>query len=468
MHPSVVARMLVVNLLLGWAGAWKKLGGSSTTLEIMGQRIAYGCRGGEEEETGMSAVGVCDGLTISSPDNGSPPKNITNVMSGNVTETVVAKEINGNRSESVCLTQTPTINKCNKLHRLLDAMMLLSPKTWLGILEIQDASDMVPFSFDTMLQGVWGVVLPLLMLWNINEMLSSKIPLLRLCLISPWCMACYCEIVAQLRSVWPVLELYATGRAAALPSAVLTLNQRLQVQRAYQTRRYDVYLPPPTLLEKDPNKHQRAVLFFPGALVPHTAYSEVASQLSDSGLVLVVASMEPLRLAHRALGSDLRLMQRIMKQVENRLALQNEKNVLNFEWTIMGHSMGSFAAMRLFDDLHRIGAGSRDGIQVSHKLVLWGMAAFVSFASDLTKHDRAQILIVQGADDHLLDMLQSRNAELKALFPKYTSIETIADGSHDGFGSYSYPAAAGMKWEDAKLRSDQQAEACRITAAFLL
>jgi len=83
----------------------------------------------------------------------------------------------------------------------------------------------------------------------------------------------------------------------------------------YRTQKYDVYLPstnPPPPTKGGPSKplpqkkqKKKAILFFPGALVPHEAYSDVASYLAEQGqCIVVVMSFEPFRLATEYFGAD--------------------------------------------------------------------------------------------------------------------------------------------------------------------
>ena len=64
---------------------------------------------------------------------------------------------------------------------------------------------------------------------------------------------------------------------------------------------------------------QVGLLFLPGFMVPHSAYSEVAAMISDSGIVVVVLSMEPLRIPAASLGADSRDLKRILRRVDTSL-----------------------------------------------------------------------------------------------------------------------------------------------------
>ena len=133
----------------------------------------------------------------------------------------------------------------------------------------------------------------------------------------------------------------------------------------------------------------------------------------------------------------------------------------------MGHSMGSFAAGRLFDKLVRKGYCRTSGdIVIRNKLVLWGVAAFVGFITDLSDHGATDVLIVQGTKDELREMLREGNVELEQSFPPRTATEFIKGGTHDGFCSYVFSSAA--TGSTNKVRAKQQEQACKLTAEFLL
>ena len=242
----------------------------------------------------------------------------------------------------------------------------------------------------------------------------------------------------------------------------------------YRTPKYDVYLPTktnplpattttttsPTLSTpsskyQDTAKRKKSIIMlFPGALVPHVAYSNVASYMvekqananansnsngNDGGgggsnaneeeeCIVVVMSFEPFRLATQHFGADVRSIQNIMKRIERELTTGryynnkgNKYNVgqqhqqqqaemeIEFEWTLMGHSLGAFAAMRLFRDFmmmtkmtakkgqktNNINENENKNKRipnVRNRLVLWAVAPFADMATDLTKLDDVDVI----------------------------------------------------------------------------
>ena len=198
------------------------------------------------------------------------------------------------------------------------------------------------------------------------------------------------------------------------------------------------------------------------------SYAEVGARLSDKGILVVVVSMEPFRLAYHHLGADSVSMKRIMKKVQQHLPP-------NVEWTIMGHSMGCFSAMRLFLDFssNKQKQEQQDIVKMNNKLVLWGVAAFLPFVVDLSDHPDAHVLLVQGSDDQLVESLKVGQDALEACFPSQTTQKVvIMGGTHDGFASYIVPNSSTMTTSDdgggLRPREDQHDQACSATARFLL
>jgi hypothetical protein len=158
----------------------------------------------------------------------------------------------------------------------------------------------------------------------------------------------------------------------------------------------------------------------------------------------------------------------------------------------MGHSMGSFAAMRLFRQFQEEQTSSHP----ISKLVVWGVGAFLSMSTDLSSFDSTtnhnnsnngmttrttntpRILKVQGTNDVLLDLTQFFEKEFQTHFPSDTQVEWIEGGTHGGFASY-YPnpslafpeekEGGGGNDDDCILSyAEQQDQACALTARFLL
>lgn len=276
-----------------------------------------------------------------------------------------------------------------------------------------------------------------------------------------------------------------------LSRATDVLESRIVHRRAYRTRRYDVYLPPSLDSGTDgkTNDDQEALLLIPGATVSHEAYSEVAARLSDEGFVVAVVSLEPFRIANPYLGTNLALAKRIMSEVtekihhtvsENLVEASDEGEKLSqaksIKWTLMGHSLGAFGAMKLFqafaddprNNLEKTSSTSNSTISLSNKLVLWGLAAFVESATDLSDKKDAKIFILQGSNDLFVEYQRARDGELAAFFPPTTVTETIAGGTHEGFSSYETTFQQEFDGTKRPISLDEQhKQACEKTTRFL-
>lgn len=194
-----------------------------------------------------------------------------------------------------------------------------------------------------------------------------------------------------------------------------------------------------------PEYRGQALLFFPGACVPHAAYSEVAARMSDDGLVVVVSSMEPLCMPSANLGADASPMRRIMRQVDR------EYLPCPAVWSLGGHSFGAFAAMRLALDLDPA------------CVVLWGAGSFLETSTDISMLN-CSVLVVQGSNDQLARHTpQSWKAFLNEL-PPGTTRKVIRKGTHNGFASYPGSPSDGIP---GITKNKQHRKAAEATSKFI-
>lgn len=417
---------------------------------------------------------------------------------------------------------------------VLDRLLLLSPRTWWGMIDCEDKKSFSPFEKSVMIQSIVGVSLPLLILWAMDILrlgmlrrrrsiatVSTAESLVHMphmvlgrlvvaAVVSPWSFQCIYQIVRQLTIIFRSLRATLQNQSKTLPRAADALKERMKHHRAYRARRYDVYFPPSlgkfaSKRKTKPNENiLQSLLLIPGALVSHEAYSEVAARLSDKGFVVGVMSLEPLRLANQHLGADkksvLRIMTEITKQIHVHMAiLQSYRTdgdgmpIKTVEWTLMGHSMGSFAAMKLLDELFVCSKRNTTSIvepadsmkatelfvlpeppsfrvTIRNKLVLWGVAAFIESATDISNHTDTEILIIQGTKDKLVDMLRTRQAEFDAFFPANTITKEIEGGTHEGFSSYDamYGSSPDNNNDKRSLTLDEQHKrTCELTSQFI-
>ncbi|KAL3934456.1 MAG: hypothetical protein SGBAC_009835 [Bacillariaceae sp.] len=211
----------------------------------------------------------------------------------------------------------------------------------------------------------------------------------------------------------------------------------------------------------------KIIIFFPGALVPSEAYSELAGRLSDNGLIVVVPSLEPCLYAAPNLGTDLQTVRGMMENVRAELKLDAN----NIQWVLGGHSMGAFGAIRLYDQFKKeertLRYNRRLGKEVPTKindLVLIGVAPFLKECTNLSSYNDAKtnrILLIQATDDVLMKILGDGLDLLYKKFPQATTIRTdILGGTHHGFASYND--------ENGQITmQEQQRQVCEHVAEFL-
>ena len=105
--------------------------------------------------------------------------------------------------------------------------------------------------------------------------------------------------------------------------------------------------------------------------------------------------MEPCLFADPALGADMGSIRRIMKKTIKELALAET----DIEWSLMGHSMGAFASMRLYDHFQKY-----DGDIKIRNLVMLGAAPFIEECTNLSTYNdpkENRILLIQASNDAL-------------------------------------------------------------------
>ena len=376
------------------------------------------------------------------------------------------------------------VSRSRVMSNLLDRLSLLSPRTWYGVLLSQTQSDFHAFDGQVLAASFASAVIPLFFLahfYNQYGTIRQREFLWRavtpVSLLSPWNMAVLSDFFRQCRILVTALSNYWYGRVEALPSAIVAREVFLRQGRLTARRRYDVYWPS-TCVETErgnmnnehhpePSRTQQAILLLPGFGISHVAYSEVACRLSNAGHVVVVPSMEPLRIAHRHLGADSLSMWRIMKRVQGGTS---------YKWHLLGHSAGAFGAMHLYDQFYKNCVKNKDANL--GKLVLWGCAAMIDMATDLSyldvkskEHCDLSILFVQATNDSILKLMKDNQDAFDRLVPaSRTSYHWIQGGTHHGFASYS-PSWLGspeMVESDVLSYSNQQAQACEKTLEFLL
>ena len=249
-------------------------------------------------------------------------------------------------------------------------------------------------------------------------------------------------------------------RSEASERAWMCLAERIKSNRAYRTRRYDVYLPPPsTSSTTTTDVVVHPLLFLPGATVEHAAYSGIASLFSDAGYLVTVVSMEPLRLADGHLsGSSVKALRKIQGEVEftHRTILPSSSNDKNSSWILVGHSMGGLAGTKLVIPL---------GIS---KLIMLAAAPFLNAMGDLSECTSCQVQVIQGSKDSVIETFATPELtkEFWTRLPRGSddTCVIIQGATHSGFADYQ---SCWRQLDGDISNEEQQLETFRIAIDFL-
>lgn len=342
----------------------------------------------------------------------------------------------------------------------LDDVQLLSPLTWRGAAMIGKAR----WEWKMLLQSAVAVLLlPIacyLPGWKEDRGTMRQVfqhhPSVTTGLFSIWSVAWLWRGTTGIRTIlqktflfsrWSEILGLKSTRSPANAEAWSVLSGRITQQRAYRTRRYDVYLPP----SLHRGRALEAILFLPGFGVEHVAYAESAARLADAGFVIVVVSAEPLRVASKELG----FASSKIKDIQHKVCKQLDTPL---SWSVMGHSLGSFTAthVSLQLDIPRI--------------VMWGSAPLDDLIADLSMSNK-RVLVIQGSNDKVIEFMvpddqvrQKQTENFYRKLPKETITVVIQGGNHNGFGNYT-PA---FSIESPGVpRSEQHSQAVALTVDFL-
>ena len=262
------------------------------------------------------------------------------------------------------------------------------------------------------------------------------------------------------------------NRQDAFKSARNLLLERIISGRARRMARCDVYYPE----SQNGEKNARAgFIFYPGALVDRTAYAPIASQLSDLGVLVCVANLEPYRLIADMMNYKIR--QEVMHMLNDAL-LKGDGTWTVDEWSIGGHSFGAhIATIAVTNEFH----------STVKTMVLWGSASyptrsFCPYRKTLRDLGDMKVLVLNGSEDAIAESwafgankLEEFVAKMPPAFDKgneaaaaYTRVVTIEGGNHAGcahYGPQTYPIPDGTR----KITLDeQQSQMANLTAKFLL
>jgi hypothetical protein len=341
--------------------------------------------------------------------------------------------------------------------QLLDRMALLHPRTWQQIKT--SLQRFVPNEIALVTQSFFGMVLPAIAWGLVYHLLlattASPLLLSATYFVSPWSISCGNSFRTSAQQPIKLISDMTTKRALTLLDAHQVLAEQLEQGRAYRLRQYDVYLP---ALNDSSNNSTKAIILVPGALVDHTAYSEIVTQLSNRNLLVVVVSCEPTRLADFLTA---RQIQRIRKQVEN-----SSHTIL--DWTICGHSLGARRAVEL-------------GVELGFSNIIMWAFPYYTLPVFLNLEKKQKLYLVQGGNDPgVSQQLVAENSttrrhldsfrDFTSNLPNGAQQAIIEGGSHQYFGSYT----PGFFWGPADAdaadvsRQEHHRQLADLTAKFVL
>ena len=260
---------------------------------------------------------------------------------------------------------------------------------------------------------------------------------------------------------------FVNGRIPPFKSAQNLLAERMEHQRAIRTKDYDVFLPPPKQTNSN-NKNNNSnnskkdssktpgFIFYPGWLINHTAYAPIAAKLSDSGILVVVVSMEPFRASVHPTRVETERFLRIMYELLAEVAPDQPVG----EWAVGGHSVGAHLAMKV----------ARATSPGTSRLVVWGCGSkpIDHRSAFLAEHKTLEVLVLNGSEDKSINQLTfAQQTDFRNLLPRSTIYKTIPGGNHNGFGHYEKPKNRKRDGVRTITLDRQQDIAVEETAMFL-
>eukprot|EP00986_Skeletonema_menzelii_P008327 scaffold3470_cov149-Skeletonema_menzelii.AAC.7 len=277
------------------------------------------------------------------------------------------------------------------------------------------------------------------------------------------------------------------SRKCADDSAKAIISQRVQLGRAKRRHGYDLYFPPKPVDKKLRIKQKGKILipslfFFPGFGVSHEAYSEVAARISDSGIAVAVISLEPLRLAHKALGGGIDDIRRLLRVAGKDVTkyYKDDASPLIIEWNLGGHSMGGYNSLQLAEDMMNqsqlpsfILKNKNSVSRMGSDIVVWAAGNLSVPNLRINKRPPIRVLVINGSNDGIVQMSPQQKRELLSKLPKSTTeLCTIKGANHSGFASYDTASKSSSTFAMNGPRTisleAQHIESCNRTIRFLL
>lgn len=250
--------------------------------------------------------------------------------------------------------------------------------------------------------------------------------------------------------VWQLSRALVQNRQESYKSAKNGFLERIKANRACRKKGYDLFVPDASKLTN--NEVDVGLILVPGALVDHTAYATIASQLSDAGILVAVMNIEPYRLPMNQTGaSNIEVLTIMYDLIAGGAVVK--------EWAIGGHSMGAFRALELCSEM-------KPGIS---KLVMWSMGMSNDLGTSTLRDASVDALIIAGSEDVFYTKMSSEEWQkiMQKLPQNRTTFIEIKGGNHSGFAHYgpqTFPFADGVR---TITLDDQQDAVVKATVDFL-
>ncbi len=269
------------------------------------------------------------------------------------------------------------------------------------------------------------------------------------------------------------------NRHDAFKSAKNLLMERIACGRAQRMERCDVYYP--SISEGcTERKAKYGLLFYPGALVDRAAYAPIATKLSEAGILVVIANLEPHRFV--ATFHNYNLQEEVMRTIAHSILLCEDGAWTVDKWALGGHSLGGHIALA---------AVANELSSTINKIVMWGVRSYPQGPNypckSLRDNENVQVLVVNGSHDAIINSTKFSGTDkfvdfeekmpplchlslAEALKKKdgYTFMATVEGGNHAGcahYGPQKFPSEDGVRTITLEEQQDQFAN---VTTNFLL
>jgi len=276
-----------------------------------------------------------------------------------------------------------------------------------------------------------------------------------------------------------IAHTWLANRQDAFKSARNLFMDRIAIGRAQRLDRCDVYYP--AISEGQELKAKCGLILYPGALVDRAAYAPIASRLSEMGILVAVANLEPTRVITSLKVYSVK--EEVMHILSDSVLLSDQGTWTIDKWAIGGHSIGGHMA---------IAAVANEMSSTIKKVVLWGVLSYPGpntypCKQTLREIKDVDVLVVNGSNDKLIKSAKfekDKAVNFEKKMPPTSSSSfadvssgnkrghtlhvTIEGGNHAGcahYGPQMFPIVDGIRTITLEQQQRQMAEA---TADFLL